>query len=111
METKTRDIKDYRKLRYCPRCGGWSASHPGQRYDLQVMTHLFKNWDEVNRREAERRKLWVGKPPERLELKTLSYQCLCFMCGWSAYYLADTGQRCDIRGRRVAKRRGPKKRR
>ena len=105
-----KEICDYRRLKWCPKCGGWSEAHVGERQGLRSMTHKWKNWNEVQERQAERAKTWIGPPPPEIELQTLSFQCLCPVCGWYAYYLADTGERCDSRGRKMRKHRGRKRR-
>lgn len=98
---KVRAIKDFRRLKRCPRCNGHA---PGtkrcEQQQVTHSTHSFKNW-EAYRKSCKAAD--AGKVDKPIELEIAVMNVVCPLCHYSTYYLKDTGKECDRDGNTTLK--------
>jgi len=98
-QRKPRPVRDFRRLKFCPRC-------PRGKSELYVATFRLRNWKAWQAWTARGRgRNVLGPDDPEPKLETDIYQVACPHCHYGTLYLADTGEECDRNGLRIGKRR------
>lgn len=98
---KIRAVKDFRRLKWCPRCNGHApGTKRSERQPVVHSTNSHKNWEEYRK---SCKAVEAGKADEPIELEIATMSVVCPVCHYSTYYLKDTGKECDRDGNTTLK--------